>query len=96
MAYFRATAYHPELDVCMIADSNGKFEKKWQFTKYLSAKGFLVLELDDGDSFTDGTLKKLETEQTQDIIRACGKGKPSIQGAVIEVNGRNYTSNERT
>ena len=90
MAYFRATAYHPELDVCMIADSNGKFEKKWQFTKYLSAKGFLVLELDDGDSFTDGTLKKLETEQTQVIIRACGKGKPTYQENAVHVHGKSY------
>lgn len=30
--YFRITAYNPNEDVGMIVDSNGKFEKLWQFS----------------------------------------------------------------
>ena len=35
MAYYRITGYDPENDIGFIADSNGKFEKLWQFSSYL-------------------------------------------------------------
>ena len=33
--YFRITGYYPEQDFCFIIDSNGMFEKLWQFSSYL-------------------------------------------------------------
>ena len=42
--YFRITAYSPAEDVGMIVDSNGKFEKVWQFSSCLVKKGFDILE----------------------------------------------------
>ena len=30
--YYRITAYHKNSNVCLIADSNGKFEKLWQLS----------------------------------------------------------------
>ena len=38
--YFRITAYHPTKDICAIFDSNGRFEKLWQFSAYLVQNGF--------------------------------------------------------
>ena len=40
--YFRITAYHPEQDLSAIFDSNGYFEKLWQFSAYLIQKGFKI------------------------------------------------------
>lgn len=37
--YFRITAYHPDEYISVIMDSNGKFEKLWQFSACLVAKG---------------------------------------------------------
>ena len=36
--YFRITAYHPAKNVCAIFDSNGRFEKLWQFSSYLATQ----------------------------------------------------------
>lgn len=32
--YFRITGYWPESDICFIIDSNGMFEKLWQFSSF--------------------------------------------------------------
>ena len=42
--YFRITAYYPEDNFSFILDSNGKFEKLWQFSAYLISKGIKVIE----------------------------------------------------
>ena len=42
--YFRITAYHPEKDMSIIMDSNGIYEKLWQFSAYLVSKGFDILD----------------------------------------------------
>ena len=38
--YFRITAYHPEMDCSVIMDSNGLFDKLWQFSADLVKRGF--------------------------------------------------------
>ena len=43
--YFRITAYYPEKDFSVILDSNGKFEKLWQFSAYLVQRGFKIIEV---------------------------------------------------
>ena len=43
--YFRITGYWPENDCCFIIDSNGMFEKLWQFSSDLIQKGLKVLEV---------------------------------------------------
>ena len=43
--YFRITAYHPAKNICAIFDSNGRFEKLWQFSSYLVRKGFKIVEV---------------------------------------------------
>ncbi len=42
--YFRITAYHPAENLSAIFDSNGYFEKLWQFSAYLIQKGFKIIE----------------------------------------------------
>lgn len=41
--YYRITAYHKTSNVCLIADSNGKFEKLWQFSSFFVCKGFEIV-----------------------------------------------------
>ena len=49
--YFRITAYHPAENVCAVFDSNGRFEKLWQFSAYLVQKGFEIVEVGSDDKF---------------------------------------------
>ena len=76
--YFRITAYHPEQDFCMIMDTYGLFEKKWQFSADLIRRGFDVIEVSDDTQSLDGNIERL-TEPKHDklILRACSKGEPS-------------------
>ncbi len=55
--YFRITAYHPKHNVCAVFDSNGKFEKLWQFSSFLVFKGFNIVEV--GADFQEGDLPKV-------------------------------------
>ena len=54
--YFRITAYHPAKNICAIFDSNGRFEKHWQFSAYLVQKGFKIVEVSSDDKFLDGNI----------------------------------------
>ena len=87
--YFRITAYHPAKNICAIFDSNGRFEKLWQFSAYLVQKGFKIVEVGSDDKFLDGNIPKASVE-TLLILRACAKGQPLINGDTVEVNGKNY------
>ena len=88
--YYRITAYHPEEDISAIFDSYGMFEKKWQFSAFLVAKGFKVLEVGSADDFDDGNIDKAEPAPDKIILRACGTGKPVYNGNTVEVNGKYY------
>ena len=73
--YFRITAYHPAENVCAVFDSNGRFEKLWQFSAFLVQKGFKIVEVGSDDKFHEGNIPKVQ-EDTSLILRACAKGKP--------------------
>ena len=87
--YFRITAYHLEHDVCMIADSNGKFEKLWQFSAHLVQKGFKIIEVGAEDKFLDGNIQRAPAGN-QLLIRACDKGQPQIEDNTVVVHGKHY------
>ena len=53
--YFRIAAYHPDKDISVILDSNGKFEKLWQFSAQLVQKGFKIAEAENVDNIIDST-----------------------------------------
>ena len=74
--YFRITAYHPELDSTIIMDSNGLFEKLWQFSANLVKRGFKILEVGNDEKFLDGNFEKDTEISDKYILRANAKGKP--------------------
>ena len=87
--YFRITAYHPAKNICAIFDSNGRFEKLWQFSAYLVQKGFKIVEVGADDTFLDGNIPKAPAG-AQLLERACAKGSPQRDGNVVTVQGRSY------
>ena len=87
--YFRITAYHPAKNICAIFDSNGRFEKLWQFSAYLVQKGFKIVEVGADDKFLDGNIPKVPAG-AQLLVRACAKGSPQRNGNAVTVQGRSY------
>ena len=87
--YFRITAYHPAKNVCAIFDSNGRFEKLWQFSSYLVQKGFKIVEVGSDDKFLDGNIPKTPAG-AQLLVRACAKDSPQRNGNAVTVQGRSY------
>ena len=81
---------HPAKNICAIFDSNGRFEKLWQFSAYLVQKGFKIVEVSADDKFLDGNIPKAPAGD-QLILRACAKGQPVINGDSVEVSGKHYT-----
>lgn len=88
--YFRITAHHPKENISLIIDSNGKFEKLWQFSSFLVSKGFKILEAGNEESFVEGNIPKAFLDAHNMILRACNRGKPVCQDGKIEVKGRHY------
>ena len=86
--YFRITTYHPAEDMSAIFDSNGMFEKLWQFSSFLLQKGFKVLEVSSDEKFMDVNIEKAETDTKHIILRAHAKGKP--ENISYELNGIAY------
>ncbi len=89
--YFRITAYHPTENISVIMDSNGKFEKLWQFSSFLIQKGFKIIEVGNEEKFLDGDIPKVTPDTEHIFLRACGKGKPQKENDAINVNGKKYT-----
>jgi len=92
--YFRITAYYPAKNICAVFDSNGRFEKLWQFSAYLVQKGFKIVEVGGDDKFKDGDFNRAPVELDKIILRACAKGQPLVKDDRIEVNGKCYTVNQ--
>ena len=88
--YFRITAHHPGENLSLIIDSNGKFEKLWQFSSFLVSKGFKILEAGNEESFVEGNIPKTFLDAHNMILRACNRRKPVCQDGKIEVKGRYY------
>jgi len=89
--YFRITAYHPKEDLSVIMDSNGIFEKLWQFSAFMVSKGFKIIEVGGEDKFNFGDMPKAEHDNVHVILRACKSGQPDIKGNSITVEGKTYT-----
>lgn len=90
--YFRITAYHPAKNISAVFDSNGMFEKLWQFSAYLVGKGFIILAVGGEEKFSDGDMPKAEYDNVHIILRACKSGEPEIKGNRITVEGKTYTT----
>ena len=77
--YFRITAYYPEKDLSVILDSNGKFDKLWQFSAYLVQRGFKIVEVGNIDNIMDSTFPLVMMPSNNILLRSVGKGKPEVQ-----------------
>lgn len=86
--YYRITAYHPEKDCSIIVDSNGLFEKLWQFSADLVQKGFKIIEVGNSDKFLEGQIDLSEPIPDKYILCANTKGKPTY--TTLEVDGVQY------
>jgi hypothetical protein len=86
--YYRITAYHPTESISVIMDSNGKYEKLWQFSSELLQKGFKILEVSSDEKFLDGNIIKTELEPNKIILRATASGKP--ENTTHLLNGVTY------
>ena len=56
--YFRITAYSKNEDFSLIADSNGMFEKLWQFSSFFVKNGFKIIEISAEGTFDYGNMDK--------------------------------------
>lgn len=86
--YFRITAYFPAENLSVIIDSNGMFEKLWEFSSLLVQTGLKVLDVSNDEKFIDVNISKAEAVSDKLILRAYAKGK--IETTVYEHNGVNY------
>ena len=76
--YYRITAYHKNSNVCLIADSNGKFEKLWQFSSFFVCKGFEIVSVAKEDNLSFGNIPKANADRNNILLRACSKGRPTM------------------
>lgn len=90
--YFRIIAYHPTENFSVIMDSNGLFEKLWQFSSFMVSKGFKIIEVGGEDKFNEGDMPKAKQDTVHVILRACKSGEPEITGNRITVEGKSYTT----
>ena len=91
--YYRITAYNKELNVCLIADSNGKFEKLWQFSSFFVYKGFEIIAVSKKEDFSLGNIPKANADKNNILLRACAKGRPNLTNGEIEIRGKGYSLN---
>ncbi len=89
--YYRITAYHPAEDLSVIADSNGKFEKLWEFSAYMVSKGFKVIAVNREDGFENGNMPRVAPDKDRITIQAYLTGKPVLDGKTIFVGSSAYT-----
>ena len=86
--YFRITGYDEKDNFCFIIDSNGMFEKLWQFSSFLIQKGLKALEVSKFENIIDINIKKAEEDKEHIILRANAPGKPEYISQTI--NGKTY------
>lgn len=84
MNYYRITGYCPENDFCFIVDSNGMFEKLWQFSSLLIQKGLKVLEVSSLEKIIDINIKPSPEDKEHIILRANADGKPEYINQTID------------
>ena len=86
--YFRIVGYWPENDCCFIIDSNGMFEKLWQFSSYLVSKGIQIVAVSKEENMIDINIAKVEHNTDRMFLRANSDGKP--KETTQSINGITY------
>ena len=99
--YYRITGYYPQDNFSFIIDSNGMFEKLWQFSSYLIQKGIKVIEVSKLEDIIDINIEPVEEDKEHIFLRATADGKPEyveqtingITHKAIKVADRLYIAN---
>lgn len=93
--YFRITAYNKEEGFSCILDSNGMFEKLWQFSAFLVSKGLNIIDASKLENIIDTNIKQTKEDADHIILRATQDGKVEPKDYIIKVADKFYTtSNE--
>ena len=82
--YYRITGYCPENDFSFIVDSNGMFEKLWQFSAFLVEKGLDIMEVARLENVIDINIDQVEEDKEHIILRANADGKPEYVNHTID------------
>ena len=85
---YRITAYCKEEDFSFIVDSNGMFEKLWQFSAFLVSKGLEIVEVSKQENILDVNITLASQDSEHYIVRATADGKPEY--LTQEINGITY------
>lgn len=88
--YFRITAYNKEENFSCILDSNGMFEKLWQFSAYLVSKGLNIIDATRLENMTDTNIDLAPEDTEHIILRATQDGKVKQLNNTIKVKDKFY------
>ena len=91
--YYRITAYNKEQDFSCILDSNGMFEKLWQFSSYLVNKGLNIIAASKLENITATNIDNANVDTEHIILRATQDGKVEPKDYVIKVADKFYITN---
>lgn len=93
--YFRITAYNKEEDFSCILDSNGMFEKLWQFSSYLVNKGLNIIDASKLENITDTNIDNANVDTEHIILQATQDGKVEQKDYKVKVADKFYTTNSQ-
>ena len=93
--YFRITAYSKEHNFSCIIDSNGMFEKLWQFSAFLVSKGLNIIDASKLENIIDTNIKQTKEDAEHIILRATQDGKVESKDYIIKVADKFYTTNNQ-
>lgn len=71
--YYRIIAFNKELNVGIVADSYGKFDKLWQFSSFFVCRGFEILFVMREENLVFADYPKASPDTDRILLRACGK-----------------------
>lgn len=93
MNYFRVTIYDKTNNISAILDSNGAFEKLWQFSAYLVIKGLNIIEASKMENVMDINIEPVDYDTEHIFLRATQDGKVELTDNTIQVADKSYTIN---
>ena len=88
--YYRVAGYDPAANISFIVDSNGKFEKLWQFSAYIKSKGCDIVAVSKTETMIDENSPPIEPNSEQFAIRSCAMGMSTWSS--MKINGTIYKS----
>lgn len=81
--HFRITAYNKEKNYSIIIESNGLFEKSYQFSTYLINKNLQIIAVGNvEEENSNNEIKTIYNDKM--ILRAINKGFPTISNQKID------------